>query len=255
MAGLRSKTVPVTTLLVRTLPLVRRAVNARADEGAEMSGAPGSRAQASEATRSQLVDAASTLFVRDGYAGVSVRDIASACGLTIGAIYSRFRNKADLLVAAIEERVRTDMEGDRQYAVDRVLPDEASEADANLSLDKILFTNAEQYPRRKTLRALLLEGAAAARQDDEVRERLADEQKAHLDWWFEVYRAWARLRGVDRSVDMDAVVTYMWSAELGLAMLEAWGMKTPPPKKWRAVTERLLGSLHGADGTRSKRSR
>src|SRR5690349_5272414 len=149
-----------------------------------MTGATGTRAQASEATRSQLVDAASTLFVRDGYAAVSVRDIASACGLTIGAIYSRFRNKADLLVAAIEERVRTDMEGDRQYAAERVLPDEASEADMNRSLETILFTNAEQYPRRSTLRALLLEGAAAARQDEEVRDRLASEQRAHLDWWF-----------------------------------------------------------------------
>jgi AcrR family transcriptional regulator len=221
-----------------------------------MAAATGTRAAASEATRAQLVDTASKLFVRDGYAGVSVRDIASACGLTIGAIYSRFRNKADLLVAAIEERVRTDMEGDRQYAVQRVLPNEASEADANRSLEKILFTNAERYPRRATLRALLLEGAAAARQDSEVRERLAEEQRAHLDWWFDVYREWAGLRGVDRSVDMDAIVTYMWSAELGLAMLEAWDIKPPPPKKWRGVTERLLGSLlETTPAARGKRAR
>jgi AcrR family transcriptional regulator len=222
-----------------------------------MPGATGTRAQASEATRSQLVEAASTLFVRDGYSSVSVRDIASTCGLTIGAIYSRFRNKADLLVAAIEERVRTDMEGDRRLHTERVLPDAASEADANWSLETILFTNAERYPRRATLRALLLEGAAAARQDAEVRERLADEQRAHLDWWFEVYREWARLRGVDRSVDMDAIVTYMWSAELGLAMLEAWGIKPPAPKKWRAVTERVLGSLRPkpSRSDRSTRSR
>jgi AcrR family transcriptional regulator len=218
-----------------------------------MPGATGTRAQASQATRAQLVDTASMLFVRDGYAGVSVRDIASACGLTIGAIYSRFRNKADLLVAAIEERVRTDMEGDRQYQPERVLPDASSEADVNRSLETILFTNAERYPRRATLRALLLEGAAAARQDPEVRKRLAEEQRTHLDWWFEVYREWARLQGVDPSVDMDTVVTYMWSAELGLAMLEAWGIKPPPPKKWRAVTERVLGSLRSSPPTSTSR--
>ena len=204
----------------------------------------GTRARAAEATRAQLVDAASDLFIRRGYAGVSVRDIAGACGLTIGAIYSRFRNKADLLAAAIEERVRTDMEGDREYVASRVLPDEASEADAKRSLETILLANAERYPRRATLRALLLEGAAAARQDTDVRDRLAEEQLVHLDWWFEVYREWARIRGVDRDVDMDAVVTFMWSAELGLATLEALGIKPPPPKKWRAVTERLLSSLH-----------
>jgi hypothetical protein len=146
------------------------------------------------------------------------------------------------------------MEGDRQYQPERVLPDASSEADVNRSLETILFTNAERYPRRTTLRALLLEGAAAARQDPEVRKRLAEEQRTHLDWWFEVYREWARLQGVDPSVDMDAVVTYMWSAELGLAMLEAWGIKPPPPKKWRAVTERVLGSLRSSPA-RSKSSR
>jgi AcrR family transcriptional regulator len=189
------------------------------------------------------VDAASALFVRDGYAGVSVRDIAGACGLTIGAIYSRFRNKADLLVAAIEERVRTDLEGDRRYAAARIVPDETSEADARRSLEHILLSGTERYPRRATLRALLLEGAAAARQDPEVRSRLAEEQRAHLDWWYEVYREWARIQQVDRRVDMDAIVTFMWSAELGLAMLEAWGIQPPAPKKWRGVVERLLHSL------------
>jgi AcrR family transcriptional regulator len=201
------------------------------------------RASASEATRSQLVEAASDLFIRKGYAAVSVRDISSACGLTIGAIYSRFRNKADLLVAAIEERVRTDLEGDRTYVASRVLPDEASEADAERSLEHQLFSMFERYPRRAKLRALLLAGAAAARDDDEVRERLADEQRQHLDWWFEVYREWARIHSVDPSVDMDAIVTYMWSAELGLALFEAWGIKPPSPKKWRAVTELLLRSV------------
>jgi hypothetical protein len=53
---------------------------------------------------------------------------------------------------------------------------------------------------------------------------------------------------------MDAVVTYMWSAELGLALLEAWGIKPPPPKKWRAVTERVLGSLQSTTTSKQRRA-
>jgi AcrR family transcriptional regulator len=212
------------------------------------------RASAAEATRSQLVSAASDLFILKGYAGVSVRDIAAACGLTIGAIYSRFRNKADLLVAAIEERVR-DLEGDASYVSARRLPDAESEADPKRSVEYQLLTMFERYPRRATLRALLLAGAAAAADDEEVRDRLGEEQRQHLEWWYEVYREWARLHGVDRAVDTDAIVTYMWSAELGLAMLEAWGIKPPPPKRWRAVTERLWHSVQSEARPSAKRVR
>jgi AcrR family transcriptional regulator len=212
------------------------------------------RANASETTRTQLVNVASDLFIRKGYASVSVRDIAAACGLTIGAIYSQFRNKADLLVAAIGERLRAELEGNDTYVATRVLPDRDSESDPTTSLEHQLFTMFERYPRRATLRALLLAGAAAATGDDEVRDRLAAEQRHHLEWWFEVYREWARLHGVDKSVDMDSLVTYMWSAELGLAMLEAWGIKPPPPKKWRAVTERLLRSVQNHAGNGASRA-
>lgn len=50
-------------------------------------------------TRSHLLDTAEHLFRERGVSHTSLADIASAAGVTRGAIYWHFRNKADLFVA------------------------------------------------------------------------------------------------------------------------------------------------------------
>ena len=54
-----------------------------------------------EETQERLLDTAAELFAQRGYAGVSMRDIASAVGITQAAIYHHFANKDALYIAAI----------------------------------------------------------------------------------------------------------------------------------------------------------
>lgn len=56
-------------------------------------------------TRSALLDAAGRLFFERGVAGTALDDIAHAAGVTRGAVYWHFRNKADLF-EALYERAR-----------------------------------------------------------------------------------------------------------------------------------------------------
>jgi AcrR family transcriptional regulator len=53
-------------------------------------------------TRDALVDAAAQVFVRRGFSGASLDEIAEAAGFTRGAIYKHFEGKDDLFLAVFD---------------------------------------------------------------------------------------------------------------------------------------------------------
>ncbi len=56
-------------------------------------------------TRSELLDAARTIFARDGFEHARLEDIASLAGKTRGAFYANFRDKEDVFFAIFEDNV------------------------------------------------------------------------------------------------------------------------------------------------------
>src|SRR5258705_13817864 len=58
-----------------------------------------------EDTRRRLLEAARRVFLKRGWFGTSLEMIVREAGLTKGAVYSRFKSKADLFLALLEERI------------------------------------------------------------------------------------------------------------------------------------------------------
>jgi AcrR family transcriptional regulator len=56
----------------------------------------------SEATRAALLEEATALFARRGYAGTSLEDVASASHVTRGAVYHHFASKQALFEAVLD---------------------------------------------------------------------------------------------------------------------------------------------------------
>lgn len=63
------------------------------------------RAESQQRTRERLLDAAAQAFREYGYRSASVGAIAAAAGYTVGALYSNFKDKDDLLLALIEREI------------------------------------------------------------------------------------------------------------------------------------------------------
>lgn len=202
--------------------------NRRTDVTRRTRRVPGAKATA---TRAALIELAAEMFAEQGYLQTSIRDIAHEASLTTGAIYGHFRNKADLLAAAISSRTDTLLE-----TLPRVLPD----APAHVG---ILRSKSFDYSRRRALRALILQGAAAARTDAETRDRLRDEQLQHIESWIAGYEAARAELGIDPAVDLRAAVLYTWAAEVGLGVLEAIGIEPRTKKGWADMAARFGRSL------------
>jgi len=57
-----------------------------------------------EVTRGRLLAAAADVFAKKGYERASVDDVASAAGLTKGAVYWHFANKEELFLTLVRDR-------------------------------------------------------------------------------------------------------------------------------------------------------
>jgi AcrR family transcriptional regulator len=182
-------------------------------------------------TRAMLIELAGELFAERGYVETSIRDITRRGEVTSGAIYGHFRNKADLLAEAISARTEAELEAQS------VEPGE--EADYIETLTRL----ASEYAKRRRLRALIVQGAAAAQTDEETRTRLREEQQSHLDGWVQGYQQARDGMGIDPSVDLPTFVLLTWAIELGLGVLESVGIEPRSKKTWADAHNRVARAM------------
>jgi AcrR family transcriptional regulator len=143
-------------------------------------------------TRQHLLDAAAIVFAREGFHGASIDDIAAAAGFTKGAVYSNFKNKDDLFVELLEDRIS------RQFAlVESALESETPVEPATqmqrmhdfiwpfMNNDEwtLLYLEFVVYAARKPeVRAKLAESARQSREIvDEIRRREFDSRESPFD--------------------------------------------------------------------------
>jgi AcrR family transcriptional regulator len=196
-------------------------------------------------TSELLLQLGAELFAERGYAGVSMRQLADRLGLTTGAIYANFRNKADLMLAIINDRLHRELE---DFGIRR-LPE---------YVGAVVATE----PQRVETRALFLEAAAASRTDPTLKEKLGTSHRERLDSWTRDYEDWQRSAGVDPTLDMGALLKMLWAIELGTGVLEALQVERPtragrrrPPLLGRDRSQIIVRFLSSLENTASGSTR
>jgi AcrR family transcriptional regulator len=181
-------------------------------------------------TRERLLAAAIEVFVDQGYEGARLQDIARTAGLTTGAVYANFRDKEELLFAAIGARVGVEMDALLAEAIGR-----NPRAMLEMLGDQLV------QPRRQP--PLLIDAIAAARRDDELatalRERLATREQALVD----VVERGKSDGTIDPALDSGAFARFGLTLAMGALVMRTLQVDAPPEGAWHELISRLLDAV------------
>lgn len=187
------------------------------------------RASAAEAaqTAQEIIDSATALFASHGFADVSVDDVARASGVTRGAVYHHYRNKAGLFGAVannLQARVAAAVVDNAERAGEN--PGEQLRAGCHAFIDAITIAPA--------IRILLIDGPTVVGWE-QWRQFDAENSVVHL-------RDALAAVGVEDSL-LDAM-----TAQLSGAMNEAaiWITQQPDELHARELAHRSLDTLLAA---------
>ncbi len=190
---------------------------------------------ADDPTRDRLIEAAASVFAEKGYDGAGVQEIARRAGFTTGAIYGRFRGKAELLLAAIETHSHDELE--QLFAEHRF---EGKVTDVLTTVGSHLVT--EPFDQGQ---ALLLEAFVAARRDPEVAtliRGLLDQRAEKLAVLVEEAKASGL---VHEALDTASIVRFCHAVGFGFLLFGAVEVDQPAPEPWEALINQLVESLSG----------
>ena len=181
-------------------------------------------------TRERLLRAAADVFSCRGYEGTRVADIATATGLSNGALYAYFGSKAELLVDALRAHGR------------RVLAELHAADPARSVSELLLLTGRSLRRRREPDGELLLEALIAARRDPDVAGAMRGYVRERAGWLAGLVRE-AQARGeLDPALPPEAVAHFCLSLAAGTALVGPDPENVDDPG-WTALLARLVAAL------------
>lgn len=184
-------------------------------------------------TRDRLIEAAIEVFWERGYDGAGVQEIARRAGLTTGAIYGKFRGKADLLFESIDAR------GDNE--LDELFNAQLASGRAGDFLADLGSHLLDPDPTSKGV--LLMEAFTAARRDPDLSRlvrSLIDRRGSSLAALIER----AREQGdIGDGVSTDALARFSLVLALGSLLFNALGLDRPDEQEWSSLIRRLVDAL------------
>lgn len=183
---------------------------------------------------SRLLAAATAEFAARGYAGARVAEIARRAGVTTGAIYSRYRGKAELLAEAIDHATTDEFEAlftDHRF--------EGRMEDILRIAGSHLVDRADAGPGS----GLLLESFTAARHEPDVAGLLRDRMEERHERLARIVDAAKATGGIDADLDTTAMVTFCHAVGLGFLLLEVVDLPLPDTRSWEALIARLLAAV------------
>lgn len=188
-------------------------------------------------TRERLLEAAADAFAERGYDATRVADIATAAGVSNGAMYAHFASRAELLVTALRTHGR------------RLLADMFA-ADPGRSITDLLLAVGRRLPRRRDARGyLIVEALVAARRDPDVARPMRDYVGERADWLAELMRVAQQDGEIDPALSPDALAHFCLLLAIGSALVSP-DLHAVDDADWTALLGRVVAAMGRTDTNR-----
>jgi AcrR family transcriptional regulator len=186
------------------------------------------------------------LFMRQGYDGTSLEQVAAAAGFSKGAVYSNFSGKDDLYLALLDGAVEA-----RVAQVAAAVEGARGPADAGRLIGEGF---SESTPGRAEWTALQLDYIARAVRDPKVRERFAAHHRQVRARMTEAVKGLVQREVADREAEV--LVMAILALSTGLAIERLIDPEAVPDGLFGELLRRLVsggrdGRPHADDGRRS----
>jgi AcrR family transcriptional regulator len=164
------------------------------------------------ARRTQILDAATTVFAEKGFHHATIKDIARQAGIADGTIYTYFTSKTEVLLAILN-RLNETTEREQQF-------EQGSEQDVRSFFRAYLQQRiALLWPNAEVFRAVLPEMLVNAELRDLYYQQVLAPTFAIGEQFFQAQARHERLRGIDIPLTLRAIA----STVLGLLLLQLLG--------------------------------
>ena len=181
-------------------------------------------------TRERLLRAAADEFAERGFDGTRVADIATAAGVSNGALYAHFGSKAELLLAALRAH------GPSVLA-------ELLAADPDRSITETLLLIGRGLTRRPGVSGnLIVEALVAARRDEEMARLMRGDTADRVGWLAGLVRTAQDAGDIDPDLSPDALAHFCLLLAVGSSLLTA-DLHTVRDEGWATLLARVVGSL------------
>ena len=200
----------------------------------------GKRARRTADLRRRLLDAAVAEFSDRGFEGAKVSEIARRSGLSTGAIYSRWRDKRECFLGAVQHAVSQRLAGDSSSG------SPLGELAASLGASQLTSDDDDA-------RALFLEACVIARRDSAMRANIAEAFDAEADALSRLVTEGKSAGILDESLSTELVV--LCCQALGIGMQLALSMSedrisSDDADQWDELIRRVVSSWAPPDAAR-----
>ena len=183
----------------------------------------------------RLLDAAAEVFVEQGYDKGVVSDIARRAGATTGAIYARWPNKNEMMVAALN------------HLFERISPEQRMKdlGVSGMSGTDILTAWSVNVLESDDTQDVLVQVFGSARNNTAVQQRLQEFLDVQADQLSDLVERSKDEGLCDREMSTSAIVLLIQAAGTGIHLLKSAGRAEhhmPSVEEWVELLTRLLSA-------------